>query len=44
MAYNAHDLDDGLRANLFSVEALDDLAIWQALRDRVGWHHGRWIS
>lgn len=40
MAYNAHDLDDGLRANLFSVEALDDLAIWQALRDRVGWHHG----
>lgn len=40
MAYNAHDLEDGLRADLFSVEALDDLVIWQELRERVNWQHG----
>ena len=40
MAYNAHDLEDGLRAGLFPVEALDDLAIWQQLREHVGWTVG----
>ena len=38
MAYNAHDLEDGLRANLFPVEALDALEIWRDLRDAIGWH------
>ena len=38
MAYNAHDLEDGLRANLFPVEALDALEIWRDLREAIGWH------
>lgn len=37
-AYNAHDLDDGLRAGLFTPHDLNDLAIWQQLKDAVGWH------
>ncbi len=38
MAYNAHDLDDGLRASLFPLHDLNELAIWRELQDRVGWH------
>jgi dGTPase len=41
MAYNAHDLDDGLRAGLLNPEMLDELEIWQLLKDRVGWRGGR---
>ena len=41
MAYNAHDLEDGLRANIFPVEALDQLEVWQELRKRVDWHDVR---
>lgn len=37
MAYNAHDLDDGLRASLFSLYDLEELAIWRDLKDQVGW-------
>lgn len=37
-AYNAHDLDDGLRADMFALEQLDQLAIWQMLREQIGWH------
>ncbi|NDJ77793.1 MAG: deoxyguanosinetriphosphate triphosphohydrolase [Chloroflexi bacterium] len=38
LAYNAHDLDDGLRAGLIVPEQLNDLAIWHMLRDSIGWH------
>ncbi len=31
IAYNAHDLEDGLRAELFSAQDLADLEIWRAL-------------
>jgi dGTPase len=31
IAYNAHDLEDGLRAELFSIRDLDDIEIWKAL-------------
>lgn len=41
MAYNAHDLDDGLRSGLLTPEMLDELDIWQLLKDRVGWRGGR---
>ncbi len=41
IAYNAHDLDDGLRAGLFSPSDLDELAIWVELKDAVGWRNGR---
>jgi dGTPase len=37
IAYNAHDLDDGLRADLFSYRDLAELALWQELKEKVGW-------
>lgn len=37
LAYNAHDLDDGLRAELIAPQQLDSLAIWQMLKDSIGW-------
>src|SRR5690606_8755732 len=38
LAYNAHDLDDGLQAGLFTPTQLDELEIWRTLRDRLNWH------
>jgi dGTPase len=40
IAYNAHDLDDGLRAALFTPHDLDELAIWQELKAAVQWAGG----
>ena len=41
LAYNAHDLDDGLRASLIEPEQLADIALWQMLCDSIGWNgHG----
>jgi len=40
IAYNAHDLDDGLRAELFTTADLDELAIWQELKESAGWRPG----
>jgi dGTPase len=37
IAYDAHDVDDGLRAELFTVDDLSSLAIWQGLRDGIEW-------
>ncbi|MFZ0548209.1 MAG: deoxyguanosinetriphosphate triphosphohydrolase [Candidatus Promineifilaceae bacterium] len=37
IAYNAHDLEDGLRANLFDAYDLRDLVIWQILEEQVQW-------
>lgn len=37
MAYNAHDLEDGLRATLFTPWELGKLEIWQQLQDLIGW-------
>lgn len=37
LAYNAHDLDDGLRASLLHPDQLRGLAIWQMLMDSTGW-------
>ncbi len=41
IAYNTHDLEDGLRAGLFSPYDLEHLAIWQDLRDEIKWKNGR---
>jgi dGTPase len=38
IAYNAHDLDDGLRAGLFSPNDLDGLELWEMVKDSVGWN------
>ncbi len=40
MAYNAHDLEDGLRAGLFDIHDLEELTIWRDLREQVGWQPG----
>lgn len=37
IAYNAHDLDDGLRAEMFDLAELDELTLWQELKAVVGW-------
>lgn len=41
IAYNAHDLDDGLRAGMFEMAALNELELWQELTAMVGWHAER---
>ncbi len=40
IAYNAHDLDDGLRAGLFTLDDLEDLDIWRELCETAGWQPG----
>jgi dGTPase len=40
IAYNAHDLDDGLRAGLFTLDDLQELVIWRELCDSAGWRPG----
>ncbi len=37
IAYNAHDLDDGLRAGLFTPQELTELTIWNDITDAVSW-------
>lgn len=37
LAYNAHDLDDGLNAGLFTPQELQELEIWRELCNRTGW-------
>ena len=37
IAYNAHDLDDGLRAGLFAPAALEGLELWERVKRSVGW-------
>jgi dGTPase len=37
IAYNAHDLEDGLRAALFGPSDLEELEIWQTLKNLLGW-------
>jgi dGTPase len=37
LAYNAHDLDDGLQAGLITPEQLQELEIWRILCDRLSW-------
>ncbi|MCA9959830.1 MAG: deoxyguanosinetriphosphate triphosphohydrolase [Chloroflexota bacterium] len=44
IAYNAHDLDDGLRADLFTPRDLDELVIWQEVLDTVGWNSSLFLD
>ncbi|GAB4574865.1 MAG: deoxyguanosinetriphosphate triphosphohydrolase [Anaerolineae bacterium] len=37
LAYNAHDLDDGLRSGMLRVEQVAHLELWQMLCDSIGW-------
>lgn len=40
LAYNAHDLDDGLCAGLLNTDQLKNLAIWQRLVEQSDWNGG----
>lgn len=37
LAYNAHDVDDGLRAGLLTPEQLETLEVWQTVKADIGW-------
>ncbi len=37
LAYNAHDLDDGLRSGMLTVEQVRHLELWQMLAESIGW-------
>ena len=37
LAYTAHDLDDGLRSGLIKPGDLDGLALWEHVKESVGW-------
>jgi dGTPase len=37
IAYNAHDLDDGLRAQLFTPDDLNGSELWERVKRSVGW-------
>lgn len=37
IAYNSHDLDDGLRAGILSPAALKGIDLWDEATDYVGW-------
>ncbi len=41
LAYNAHDLDDGLKARLISIEQAAELAIWREAATRLDWRSQR---
>jgi dGTPase len=41
IAYNAHDLDDGLRAQLFEPRDLEGLALWPELLEATGGRPGQ---
>ncbi len=37
LAYNAHDLDDGLRSGMLTVDQVRHLELWQMLAESIGW-------
>ena len=37
LAYNAHDLDDGLQAGLIRVDQISELGLWRQVVDRIKW-------
>lgn len=38
-AYDAHDIEDGLRAKMFAEEELEELALWRTAREAVERRH-----
>ncbi len=38
LAYNAHDLDDGLQAGLIALDDLQQLEIWRRVCEQAGWN------
>lgn len=40
LTYTAHDLDDGLRSGMISVDQLAGIALWEIVVESVGWKGG----
>lgn len=40
LAYNTHDLDDGLSSGIITTDDLDALELWHRLREGIGWRGG----
>jgi dGTPase len=38
LAYTAHDLDDGLRSGLLTPDALRGIALWDYVKNSIGWN------
>jgi dGTPase len=38
LAYNAHDLDDGIQSGLLVPDQLQEIEIWRELCERLDWH------
>jgi len=41
IAYNTHDIDDGIRSGLLKLEQLDDVPLFRRFRDEALMHHPR---
>ncbi|NLE53032.1 MAG: deoxyguanosinetriphosphate triphosphohydrolase [Chloroflexi bacterium] len=44
LAYNAHDLDDGLRSGLIAPDQLSEIELWRMLCESIGWDGRRFTE
>jgi dGTPase len=44
IAYNAHDLDDGLRSGLITPRDLRGIAWWERLKESIGWEENHFTE
>ncbi len=40
LTYTAHDLDDGLRSGMITIDQLSGIALWEIVAESVGWNAG----
>jgi dGTPase len=40
LTYTAHDLDDGLRSGMITVEMLQGISLWEVVCESIGWKGG----
>jgi dGTPase len=41
MAYTAHDLDDGLRSGLITIDMLSGISLWEMTTDSLAWQNSQ---
>jgi dGTPase len=41
LAYTAHDLDDGLRSGLITIDMLSGISLWEMTTDSLGWQNSQ---
>jgi dGTPase len=44
LAYTAHDLDDGLRSGLITVDMLSGIYLWEMATDSLDWHNSHLVD